>query len=78
LTAGSDRCIKLCALTTWKERPTLSDHGGWVKSIAFSPDGGRLAYSGSDATIGLWDLERQRPHPAGHLSSHATGTKVGT
>ena len=54
-----DSAIKIWDLdanrTIW-----LQGHTDTVKSIAFSPNGKRLASGGSDWTIRLWDVERQR------------------
>jgi WD40 repeat protein len=38
-------------------RLTLNGHGDWVESVAWSPDGKRLATVSSDHTVKVWDAE---------------------
>jgi WD40 repeat protein len=59
VTAGDDTTVRLWDAATGRQRHRL-DHGGWVRAVAVSPDGTKVASSSLDDTVRLWDAASGR------------------
>ena len=60
----------------------LEGHRGWVRSVAFSPDGSQLASGSVDGTLRIWDVNRLSfwhicagPGSTGNLQRYITPTR---
>jgi hypothetical protein len=54
--AGRDRVVRLWDILSGKALGSFEGHEGWITSIAFSANGGRLFTGSADTTILVWDI----------------------
>ncbi|WP_280276391.1 TIR domain-containing protein [Nocardia wallacei] len=66
----ADRTVRLWDTSTGRQiGQPLVGHESWVASVAFSPDGSRLASGSDDDTVRLWDSNTGQPI-GGPLTGH--------
>jgi WD40 repeat protein len=54
--ASSDGTVRLWDVAMGAVLQTLRGHTGWVRGVAFSPDGRTVVSASSDGTVRLWDV----------------------
>ena len=57
--ADQDLRIRLWDLVTGQLKGTLQDAVGWVRTLAFSPDSRRIAYSGRNGLVQFRELDAE-------------------
>jgi len=63
LASGSeDQTVQLWNIHTGHLLKTFEGHTGWVRSVAFSPDGYTIASASDDQTVRLWDINSGKYH----------------
>ena len=68
-----DKTVKVWDVVTGQVLFTFSGHRSIIYSVAFSPDGTRLASASADATVKLWDISNLKESSGNPLtlSGHA-------
>ena len=57
VSGSEDSTVKVWDAATGSCVRTLEGHGGWVNSVAVSPDGQRIVSGSGDRTVKVWDAE---------------------
>jgi WD40 repeat protein len=56
----NDGTVRLWDARNWQERAVLMGHQKLIFSVAFSPDGKRLASASKDGSVKLWSVPQTR------------------
>jgi WD40 repeat protein len=61
---GKGGSVRLWRTISWQEHAVLAGHTDLVSSVAFAPDGRKVASTSKDGTIKLWSIPVARPRIA--------------
>lgn len=86
LAVGAFRVIELWNVAEKKRLDSLSGHGGYVMSLAFSRDGSKLVSGAEDGTVRVWDVESRKSvrtiegfeHPVMGVAISPNGNRLAT
>ena len=62
----SDVLVRVWDVASGRETATLTGHGTWVGSVAWSPAGDQLASGGNDGAVRVWDVAAATTARSGH------------
>lgn len=59
-TAVAEEEVEPAPVPPLETKAELTGHRGWVRTLAFDPDGTRLASGGPDRTVRIWSVAEEK------------------
>jgi len=61
IASGSWREVQVWNAAKGRKVTSYRGHEGWVRAVAWSPDGKRIASTSEDKTVQVWEIAKSRP-----------------